>query len=218
MLYPAIIDMEDSDNYKKNHGITSKEDITNICVVACNLLIEKGFKAMIYANADWYKNKLEEEKIKNYFKWVAVWNEKENPEKLKEKYIMWQYSSKGKVKGIETNVDLNFSFIDFKKLNLYVENIAKINFIKLSTGLTDLDIQFLSCYKFGQDLINKIHARLQKEKIDKKENPDYMKEVQKEYNLELKTMNYMYMYINGDFLLKALYNSICKVDNNQNIK
>lgn len=148
ILFPVVIDMEDSDSYKLNHGVTKKEELTNICITACEEILKNNLKAMIYANADWFKNKLEEEKLSKYFKWIAVWNEKEDEEKLKKKYIMWQYSNKGKIAGINGNVDLNYSFVDFPKLNKYVDNLSKIETIKFMTKLEDLDIQFLSCYKW----------------------------------------------------------------------
>lgn len=150
--FPVVIDMEDSDSYKLNHGVTKKEELTNICITACEEIIKNNLKAMIYANADWFKNKLEEERLSKYFKWIAVWNEKEDEEKLKKKYIMWQYSNKGKIAGINGNVDLNYSFVDFPKLNKYVDNLSKIETIKYLTKLEDLDIQFLSCYKWRSRL------------------------------------------------------------------
>ena len=145
---PVVIDMEDSDSYKLNHGVTKKEELTNICITACEEILKSDLKAMIYANADWFKNKLDEEKLSKYFKWIAVWNEKEDEEKLKKKYVMWQYSSKGKIEGIKGNVDLNYSFVDFPKFSAYLDNLSKIEMIKYMTKLDDLDIQFMSCYKW----------------------------------------------------------------------
>ena len=215
MCFPAIIDMEDSDKYKFNHGVCSKEELTNICKTACEELIKKGYQSMIYANADWFKNKLIKQNLKSYFKWLACWNEKENAEELAKEYIIWQYSSKGKVNGISGNVDLNYSFIDFKKLNTYVENVSKLNFIKFTSNLSDFDLQFISSYKYGQDLVNKIHKRLLEPKTERKLNPDLMKEVQKEFKLELKTMQFIYMYVNCASFINKLYNAVTKeVDNN----
>lgn len=148
MTFPACIDMEDSDKYKENHGITKKEDITAITIKACETLLKNEYKSMIYANAEWFKNKLDETKVKSYFKWLACWNDKEDEEKLKQKYVMWQYSSKGEIAGIEGKVDLNYSFVDFKKFMEYLENVTKIQSIKFFTGLNDLDMQFMSCYKW----------------------------------------------------------------------
>ena len=215
MVFPAIIDMEDSDSYKSNHGVTGKEALTNICITACKLLIKKNYKSCIYANADWFKNKLIKQNLKSYFKWLACWNEKEDINELSKEYIMWQYSSKGEIDGISGNVDLNYSFVDFQKLNTYIENVSKLNYIKLVTGLSDFDLQFISSYKYGQDLMNKIHKRMLEPKVERKENPDLMKEVQKEYGLELKTMQFIYMYVNNASFINKLYNAVTKLVDNK---
>lgn len=215
MVFPAIIDMEDSDSYKKNHGVTGKEVLTDICITACNLLIKKNYKSCIYANADWFKNKLIKQNLKSYFKWLACWNETEDINELSKEYIMWQYSSKGEIDGISGNVDLNYSFVDFQKLNTYIENVSKLNYIKLVAGLSDFDLQFISSYKYGQDLMNKIHKRMLEPKVERKENPDLMKEVQKEYGLELKTMQFIYMYVNNASFINKLYNAVTKLVDNK---
>lgn len=147
MTFPAMIDMEDSDGYKLNHGNPDKEMLTKICKKACEKIIEENITPVIYASADWFKNKLDEEQLSNYIKWVAWWETKEDNIDVK-KYTIWQYSSKGKINGIRGNVDLNYSFVDFSRLKEYVKNISKINFIKSKTAMTDLEIQYLSCYKW----------------------------------------------------------------------
>jgi hypothetical protein len=142
-----------------------------------------------------------------YPKWIAWWDTKE--EKIdKEKYKMWQYTSKGKVAGIETNVDLNYSFTPFDKLSEYLKNVEKIGFIRLKTGLEDLTIQFMSCYKFGQDLINKIYERLKKASIEK-EDEDIKVIIQREYNLEDKTIEFLSNYVYAEPLFLKLYRGIC---------
>lgn len=148
ITFPVAIDMEDSDSYKYNHGNPSKEVLTDICAVACDKIAENKLSPIIYANADWFKNKLDEEKLSRYMKWIAWWNVEE--EKIdKEKYHIHQYSSKGQIDGISSKyVDLNYSYVDFITLKEYVLNVSKINFIKAKTLLSDLDLQFLSCYKW----------------------------------------------------------------------
>ena len=211
--------MEDSDGYKLDNGNPSKEILTDICIIACDTIAESKLSPIIYANADWFKNKLDLEKLKNYMKWIAFWQtEEKNIDK--EKYQIWQYSSKGKINGIKGLVDLNFSFVDFISLKEYVQNIIKINFIKSVTLLNDLDIQFISCYKWGQHLVNKIYEGLKNGSKIQKENLNYekqLKAVQKYFNLELKTINYLNFYIHSERMLQNLYNSITIESNIVNI-
>lgn len=147
LIFPVMIDMEDSDSYKLNHGNPSKEVLTNICIVACEKIAEAKLTPIIYANADWFNHKLDLEKLKNYMKWIAWW-ETEETNIDKEKFQIWQYSSKGEIDGIKGKVDLDYSFVDFISLSQYIKNVSMINFIKSKTFLSDLDIQFLSCYKW----------------------------------------------------------------------
>lgn len=98
---PVYIDMED----KSGAGL-GKTVNTNIAI-AFNTIIEKaGRKAGVYANLDWFNNKLNKDEIKKkYTTWIAHYGV--NKDKYKGQYDMLQYTSTGKVNGIGGNVDLN---------------------------------------------------------------------------------------------------------------
>ena len=206
--YPLVIDMEDSDGYKKERNAISKENLTNICIVACNRIREAGFISMIYANADYYKNYLDEEKLKDVPKWIAWWNNNINIDKTK--YSIWQYKSTGIVDGIGTKVDMNESFFDYQKYTIYLNNIIKINEIKLITGLQDLTIQYITCNKDGQEIINKIFNRLKEKKQRRKDIDDFnlLFKIIKEYKFTDEEIEYFKYYIYYDELLKKLYYGI----------
>ena len=72
--FPFVIDMEDSDFYKKENGNPSKEEMTNICIKSLEALKEQKLIPMIYANKDWFENRLNFEKLTPYLKWLAWWN------------------------------------------------------------------------------------------------------------------------------------------------
>lgn len=207
ITFPCVIDMEDSDSYKQNHGNPSKEILTNICVKACELIKQERLIACVYANKDWFQNRIDKAKLTSCYLWLAWWNNdlEATINKFGKEFSLVQYTSKGQIKGIKGFVDMNYSLVDFIKAKQYLENISKINFIKLQTGLEDITIQFLSCYKFGQDLINKIYERLLKEKSVRKDNPKMEKEVQKEYGFETKTIIFLSNYLYGEELITKLY-------------
>ena len=115
--------------------------------MASEKIAEASISPIIYASADWFKNRLEEEKLSGFMKWIAWWETDEKNIDTK-KYSIWQYSSKGEINGIKGKVDLDYSFVNFKLLKDYVNNISKMNFIKSKTLLSDFDIQFMSCYKW----------------------------------------------------------------------
>lgn len=100
--YPVYYDLEDS--------IVSKAGRTNIINYAdiyCSAIEAKGYKAGIYANLDWWNNKLNSSSLNKYDKWVAQWYKKCT---YTEPYKLWQCTSDGYVPGINGRVDLNFAF------------------------------------------------------------------------------------------------------------
>jgi len=208
--FPVAIDIEDSDKYKEQSGFPDNKTLCNICKVACDIIGNAGYYPIIYANLDYFTHYLTEDSISNFNKWLAWWS-KEALEKVdKKKYQMLQYTSIGKVEGIGTNVDLNESFIEYNKLILYINNIKKIQEIKLYTGIEDMSIQFMSCYKFGNFLIEKIYKRIKEPKRASKTDEDIHIVVQKEYGLENKTITYLESYIYAEHLFLKLYRAICE--------
>lgn len=99
---PVFYDMED----EVYLGKLSKEQITQCALIFCNFLKAKGFKVGVYANANWFQNKIDVNKLReSEIKiWVAHYEVKEP--KI-DSYDLWQYTSKGKVSGINGNVDMN---------------------------------------------------------------------------------------------------------------
>lgn len=101
------IDIEDADGYKQKYGMPSNETLTNIASIFCDKLIGNGYKAGVYASYSWLVNQLSSPKLDKYDKWVAQWNDSCSYDK---KYIMWQFTSKGKVTGILTDVDMDIYY------------------------------------------------------------------------------------------------------------
>lgn len=103
---PVYIDMEDAEI--KGEG---KNKLTDICV-AFNTEIENSGKwAGVYANLDWFNNYLNKDTIKSkYTTWIAHYGVDVN--KYQGQYDMLQYTSSGKVNGINGNVDMNEMYRD----------------------------------------------------------------------------------------------------------
>lgn len=103
---PVYIDMEDSSI--KSLG---KNKLTNI-TIAFNNIIEKKYRAGVYANADWFKNYLHKDILSmKYSLWIAHYGLL-NKNKYKDIYDMLQYSSSGKINGISGRVDVNEMYKD----------------------------------------------------------------------------------------------------------
>ena len=75
--------------------------------VFCECVTEKGYKAGIYSNIDYYRNMFDHELLDKYVFWLADWSgEADYP------CDFHQYTSKGTVDGIKGNVDMNYRFVD----------------------------------------------------------------------------------------------------------
>lgn len=210
ITFPLAIDMEDSDKYKEKNGFPTKEMLCNICRIGCDEIAKAGYIPIIYASLYYFTKYLNDASLDKYYKWVAWWS-KDSIEKVeKTKYQMLQYTQLGQINGIGGNVDVNESFTEFHKLIKYIDNLKKMQEIKLYTGIEDITIQFISLYKFGEFLLNKIYERVKEPRKIKDKAKDIHKVVKEEYCLEDKTIKYMESYIYAEHLFLKLYRAICE--------
>ena len=107
--YPIVIDIEWS-NRTEN---VKADTLISITDTICSMIEKAGYYAMIYANLDYFNNKLNDSRLDKYDKWLAEW--KSNPT-YKKSFGIWQYSSKGQIPGIKGNVDLNISYKDYPSI------------------------------------------------------------------------------------------------------
>lgn len=96
--YPVFLDVEDV-----QISSLDKDTLTTLCKQFCERIT--GFETGVYANLNWFTNKLNVNDLKNYKIWLAQWT---NDYSKNFKVDMWQYSSKGQVSGISGNVDMNY--------------------------------------------------------------------------------------------------------------
>ena len=96
-------DIEDN----KTSGSVGKEALTNIINTYCNTIKNAGYEVGIYASLNWLENKIESSVQKKYPIWVAQYN---SECQYKKDYVIWQYSSSGKVNGISGRVDMNYFY------------------------------------------------------------------------------------------------------------
>ena len=103
----------------------SKKQKTDIALEFLTIIKEAGYYPMMYASENWFYEGINLKRIRQYDKWVARWSEGMtfNPVSI------WQYSSKGRVKGISTIVDLDYCYKDYQKIvkpRFYAKNSASI--------------------------------------------------------------------------------------------
>ena len=96
-------------------GAVGKVALTNIINTYCNIIKNAGYKVGIYASLNWLNNKIEEQVQNIYPIWVAQYYKECE---YKKTYVMWQYTSSGKVDGISGRVDMNYYYEEIENNEL----------------------------------------------------------------------------------------------------
>lgn len=116
LSYPVFYDME----YSSWQGNLTNAQYAAIAQVFCSTLEEAGYAVGVYANLDWWRNRLTDPCFDNWYRWVAQYNETCD---YTGEYQMWQYSDGGTVDGIDSNkVDLNWSYVNFAGMGMTVND------------------------------------------------------------------------------------------------
>ncbi|MBQ3035297.1 MAG: Ig-like domain-containing protein [Lachnospiraceae bacterium] len=106
--YPIFIDTEWTSGGRAN-GI-SKDARTAVCKAFCETIKSAGYTPGVYACKSWYQDSLNVSSLNEYKIWLAQYASQPT---YSSRYDMWQYSDKGKVNGISTNVDMNISYLGY---------------------------------------------------------------------------------------------------------
>lgn len=101
LTYPPVLDLEEN---KKN---SSKKELTLAAIAFMEILEKAGYKPILYTGKHFLETELDESKL-NYPLWIARYGPT-----LGRNADIWQHSSTGRVNGIGTYVDLNWSYRNF---------------------------------------------------------------------------------------------------------
>lgn len=105
--YPVVIDSEGAGGEGRADSL-DVETRTKVCTAFCETIENAGYEAGVYASRSWYNANLEVNDLDDYRIWLAEYR---STPLYGGYYDMWQYTSKGKIDGIEGNVDLNISYM-----------------------------------------------------------------------------------------------------------
>lgn len=121
-------DMEDADEYKKNHGmdVYSEEDrtlLTDICIRFIEEMHSRGYITGVYANYDYYKNVLDTNRLsmtEGFNMWLAHWDVEEPDMDC----MMWQF---GAYRIGDHEFDGNIYYADYSSpyKDAYIETSAQ---------------------------------------------------------------------------------------------
>ena len=103
LSYPVYYDMED----ENQQGKLGSAALGSIASTYCNAIAAAGYTPGVYANTNWWTNRLTDSAFSSWPRWVAQYNYKCT---YSGKYGMWQADSNTLINGIAGGVDINFDF------------------------------------------------------------------------------------------------------------
>lgn len=108
--YPVAFDYESASvEYAASHGVSVTPELASTLVKAfCQRVEELGYFSMYYSNLDFLNNMFSSSLQQKYALWFARYSQE--PEL--DGQAIWQYSSTGRVPGINGNVDMDIAYYD----------------------------------------------------------------------------------------------------------
>lgn len=111
ITYPIFIDTEGAGGSGRADALDTKTR-TAVCLAFCETIRRGGYEAGIYASRNWFNKNIDTSILTDdVYIWLAEYGDAVTYDK---KYHIWQYTSSGRVLGIEGRVDLNLSYLEPK--------------------------------------------------------------------------------------------------------
>lgn len=106
--YPIFIDMEFSGEYPKGRSDQlSPSERADIVIAFCETVQNSGYRAGVYASQNYLKAYIDYHSVDQYTVWLASYTANNKLPKFYERYDIWQFTDRGRVKGIRSDVDMN---------------------------------------------------------------------------------------------------------------
>lgn len=131
--------------------------LTKIVSRFCDKVRAAGFRPMLYTNPDFLKNRLDD--VSAIPLWLALWRDVSFPpeEGQYPGLTLWQWG-RGTIPGIAGVCDRNLALRELPPLpgerRFYAEEVCRY------AGLSDTTKEFLSLYKYGDDLFRKLYEAI----------------------------------------------------------
>lgn len=154
LMLGAAVDVEDSRLPR------DKTSLTAVVRAFCRRVKQSGMDIMVYTNPDFLRNRLGN--LGEYGLWLALWRAKENPPSADTypNLRIWQWGT-ASVAGITGKADANFGMTGLLSQTAPVIDYAAE--VKRLAGLADVTVEYLSMYRFGDDLLRKLYYAMVKE-------------------------------------------------------
>ena len=137
---PVFLDLEEEQIRR-----LGKAKILEISKTFCEIIENAGYTYGTYSNKNWFTNYLTDAWYDSKIKWLAQYYDSVT---YTGTYDIWQYTSSGRIDGIQGNVDMNRSYISFVRGDadgdgsITAADARKI--LRASAGLEELSGQTLA--------------------------------------------------------------------------
>lgn len=118
--YPVFLDSESTGGRGRADGLDSEER-TRAHRAFLQTIEAAGYETGVYASRNWLNDKIDMTRLSDYRVWLAEYADVPTYDQY---YHMWQYTSKGTVDGISTNVDLNLCYMNIDTSINHSKNAA----------------------------------------------------------------------------------------------
>ena len=106
LIYPVAYDIEDNIQQKLDTAARTK-----LVKAFCEPVLNEGYRTAVYSSLSWFNNMLDLTQLTGYYNWVAQWGVDKCS--FKGPLHIWQSSNKGRINGIDGDVDLNVCYYDY---------------------------------------------------------------------------------------------------------
>lgn len=112
ITYPVAFDMEYVENDKARIEALSRDEKTAVAKAFLQNTKVAGYQPLIYGTKEWLIKQIDLTKLTEYDIWLS--QQKDMPD-YPYKFQMWQYSLEGEISGVNGDVGLNISFVDYSE-------------------------------------------------------------------------------------------------------
>ncbi len=108
--YPVVIDVESAESDSARTANLSTDEYETVAKTFCDMVKQAGYKPMIYGNVKSFTLLMDAVDVDDYDIWIAYYG---LPLYYPYHFDIWQYTSSGRIDGIDGDVDLNICITDY---------------------------------------------------------------------------------------------------------
>ena len=110
ITYPVVIDVESAESDSARTVNLTTDEYELVVKTFCDMVSNAGYKPMVYGNVKSFTLLMDAGDVDNYDTWIAYYG---TPLYYPYHFNIWQYTSSGRVDGIDGDVDLNICITDY---------------------------------------------------------------------------------------------------------